>query len=188
VASRATLAAIAVLAAATAGCKSEKTPPATRVVLHANGPDWVNIGTGAVTDESGKRFQGVGIVSGVRDAALRRRIVDSRARTEIQRTLEDFLDGIEKDLPSGTAAAERQRVETAFKAVATSDSGVHIVDHWVDTDSTEYALAELDLASFKSSLEKAKDLDARAKETVRRDIDRLFDETSAEKASHAARR
>jgi hypothetical protein len=187
VASRATLAAILVLAAA-AACKSEKTPPQTRVVLHANGPDWVNIGTGAVTDESGKKFQGVGIVSGVRDAALRRRIVDTRARTEVQRTLEDFLDAIEKDLPPATPATERERVETSFKAVASSDSGVHIVDHWVDTDSTEYALAELDLASFKSNLEKSKELDARAKEAVRRDIDRLFDETSAEKASHAARR
>ncbi len=143
------------------GCKSEKKPETSNLVLHANGPDWVNSGTGAFADETGKTFHGVGIVSGVRDAALRRRMVDSRARGEIQKTLEDFLDAIQKESP---------------------------VDHWVDTDSTEYALAHLDLASFKQNLEKAKDLDARSKDAVRRNAERIFDERSAEKASHTARR
>src|SRR5256885_11175839 len=32
-----------------------------------------------------------------------------------------------------------------------------IVDHWVDTDSTEYALALLELSSFKANLERRQD-------------------------------
>lgn len=173
--------------AATLGCQTEKksAPP---TVLHANGPDWVNIGTGAITDESGKRFQGIGIVSGVRDALLRRRMVDSRARGEIQRTLEEFLETVQKDVPSGTDPNEKQRVQAAFKGLAASESGIRVIDHWVDTDNTEYALAELDLASFKSNVEKTKELDARAKEAVSRNVDRTFDESSAAKASHSARR
>jgi hypothetical protein len=176
-------------AAALPGCKSEKKPETTNLVLHANGPDWVNGGTGAFADEKGKTFRGVGIVSGIRDAAVRRRTVDSRARGEIQKTLEQFLDAIQKESPSAEPdPAERQRTQLALKALAASDAGVRIVDHWVDTDSTEYALAQLELSSFKDNLEKTRDLSARSKETVRRNADRIFDESSAEKASHSARR
>jgi hypothetical protein len=176
-------------AAALPGCKSAKKPETTNLVLHANGPDWVNGGTGAFADERGKSFFGVGIVSGVRDAAYRRRMVDSRARGEIQKTLEEFLDAIQRENPSAEPdSAEKQRTQLALKALAASDTGVRIVDHWVDTDSTEYALAQLELSSFKGNLEKAHDLSPRSKETVRRNADRIFDESSAEKASHPARR
>src|SRR6059058_5601114 len=103
-------------AAALPGCKSEKKPETTNLVLHANGPDWVNTGTGAFADETGKSFHGVGICSGVRDAALRRRMVDSRARGEIQKTLEAFLDAIQKESPSPEPdPAEKQRVQLALK-------------------------------------------------------------------------
>src|SRR2546430_6099792 len=143
-------------AAALPGCKSEKKPETTNLVLHANGPDWVNSGTGAFADERGKSFHGVGICSGVRDAALRRRMVDSRARGEIQKTLETFLDAIQKENPAAESdPTEKQRVQLALKALAESDAGVRIVDHWVDADSTEYALAQLELSSFKDNLEKA---------------------------------
>jgi hypothetical protein len=176
------------VAAALPGCKSEKRPETTNLVLHANGPDWVNGGTGAFADERGKSFHGVGIVSGVRDAALRRRMVDSRARGEIQKTLEEFLDAIQKEYPSPEPdPTEKQRAQLALKALAALDAGVRVVDHWVDTDSTEYALAQIELSSFKGNLEKAHDLSARAKETVRRNADRIFDESSAQKASHSAR-
>jgi hypothetical protein len=189
VASRLTIAAILTMGvAAISGCQTEKKPGPPNPVLHANGPDWVNIGTGAITDESGKRVQGVGIVSGVRDAAVRRRMVDTRAREEIQKTLEDLLGTIQKDLPAGTDPNEKQRAQGAFKTLASSQNGVRVIDHWVDTDNTEFALAELELASFKSNVEKTKDLDARAKEAVSRNVDRIFDESSAAKASHSARR
>ncbi|HZX66983.1 MAG TPA: hypothetical protein VFE76_16390 [Myxococcales bacterium] len=188
-ANRAAIAALLAMGlAATLGCKTEKKPAPSTFVLHANGPDWVNIGTGAITDESGKRFQGVGIVSGVRDALVRRRMVDSRARGEIQRTLEEFLETAQKDVPAGTDPNEKQRVQAALKGLASSENGVRVIDHWVDTDNTEYALAELDLASFKSNVEKTKDLDPRAKDAVSRNVDRIFDESSAAKASHSARR
>jgi hypothetical protein len=192
VASKAPIAtALAIVGAtALAGCKSEKKPETTNLVLHANGPDWVNGGDGAFADERGKRFHGVGIVSGVRDAAVRRHMVDTRARAEVQKTLENFLDAIQKDVPmaSDADADEKQRVQQGLKALAASDAGVRIVDHWVDTDSTEYALALIDLASFKDNLAKAKDLDGRTKDGVGRNADRVFDESSAERASHSARR
>ena len=183
--------AIVAVASATAlpGCKSEKKPETANVVLHANGPDWVNAGTGAFADESGKTFHGMGIVSGVRDAAFRRKMADSRARGEIQKVVEEFLDTLQKENPAPESdPAETQRQKLALKALAASDEGVRIVDHWVDTDSTEYALALLDLSAFKANLEKTRDLSARSKEALRRNADRLFDETSAERRSHSARR
>jgi len=176
-------------AAALPGCKSEKKPETANVVLHANGPDWVNAGTGAFADESGKTFHGVGIVSGVRDAAFRRKMADSRARGEIQKILEELLDAIQKENPAPESdPAEAQRQKMALKALAASDAGVRIVDHWVDGDSTEYALALLELSSFKANLDKAHELSGRSKEALRRNADRVFDETSAVRRSHSARR
>src|SRR5256885_11716942 len=102
---------IAVAGAATLpGCKTEKRPETTNIVLHANGPDWVNAGTGAFADETGKSFHGVGIVSGVRDAAFRRKMADSRARGEIQKTLEELIGAIEKENPAPESdPADKQR-------------------------------------------------------------------------------
>src|SRR3954463_8174928 len=86
-------------AAAPPGCKSERRPETTNLVLHANGPDWVNAGTGAFAEETGKSFHGVGIVSGVRAAAFRRKMADSRARGAIQKTLEESPAAIQKESP-----------------------------------------------------------------------------------------
>jgi hypothetical protein len=44
---------------------------------------------------------------------------------------------------------------------------VLIVDHWVDTDGTEYALAQLDMDTFKNNLDKMKELNAKVRDTAR---------------------
>src|SRR5919201_6695332 len=67
---------MAVVAAALVACGGEKKPEMSNQILHANGPDWVNRGSGAFGGEKGKIFYGVGIASGIRNASLRRSTSD----------------------------------------------------------------------------------------------------------------
>jgi hypothetical protein len=63
-------------------------------------------------------------------------------------------------------------------------SGALIVDHWVDTDGTEYSLAQLDMEAFRNSMDKMKELNAKVRDAVRANADKAFDELSAEESKH----
>src|SRR5579859_5744657 len=62
-------AALLVLAACGGG---SSTPQQSNQVQHASGPDWVNRGSGAFGGDKGRTFYGVGIASGIHNAAMRR--------------------------------------------------------------------------------------------------------------------
>lgn len=180
---------MAVVAAALFACGGEKKPEMSNQILHANGPDWVNRGSGAFGGEKGKNFYGVGIASGIRNAALRRSTADSRARSEIAKTLDTYVAVLNKDYQASTTAGdmsasnEEQHVQQALKTYSQMElSGVLIVDHWVDTDGTEYSLAQLDMETFKNNLDKMKELNAKVRDAVRANADKAFDELSAEEA------
>jgi LPP20 lipoprotein len=180
---------IAVAAAALAACGGGKKPEMSNQILHANGPDWVNRGSGAFGGEKGKIFYGVGIASGIRNASLRRNTADARARSEIAKTLDTYIAVLNKDYQASTtagdmsASTEEQHVQQALKTYTQAQlSGTLIVDHWVDNDGTEYALAQLDMEAFKDSLDKMKELNARVREAVRANADKAFDELAAEEA------
>ncbi len=179
------------MVAAMLACGSDK-PQMSNQVLHANGPDWVNRGSGAFGGEKGKVFYGVGIASGIRNAAMRRSTSDSRARSEIAKTLDTFVSVLNKDYMASTtagdmsASSEEQHVEQALKTYSNMElSGVSIVDHWVDNDGTEYALAQLDMEQFKNGMDKMKELNAKVRDAVRANADKAFDELDAEQAKHA---
>lgn len=178
------------MAAALMACGGSK-PEMSNQVLHANGPDWVNRGSGAFGGEKGKIFYGVGIASGIRNAAMRRSTSDSRARAEIAKTLDTFVSVLNKDYQASTTAgdmsqsSEEQHVEQALKTYSNMElSGVTIVDHWVDNDGTEYALAQLDMEQFKNGMDKMKELNAKVRDAVRANADKAFDELNAEEAKH----
>src|ERR1700704_6114608 len=150
---------IAMAAVAMAACGGDNKPQMSNQVLHANGPDWVNRGSGAFGGEKGRIFYGVGIASGIRNAAMRRSTSDSRARSEIAKTLDTYVSVLNKDYMASTtagdmkASSEEQHVEQALKTYSQMElSGVLIVDHWVDNDGTEYALSQLDMQQFKDGL------------------------------------
>jgi len=179
------LAMVAVLAA----CGGSKQPEMSNQVLHANGPDWVNRGTGAFGGDKGKIFYGVGIASGIRNAAMRRSTSDSRARAEIAKLLDTYVSVLNKDYMASTTAGdmsasnEEQHVQQALKTYSQVElSGVQIIDHWVDTDGTEYSLASLDMENFKSGMDKMKELNAAMRDAVRANADKAFDELAAEEA------
>ena len=79
-----------------------------------------------------------------------------------------------------------QRVTTSLKSFTQMNlAGVVIVDHWVDsTDGSMFALAKLDVAGVKASLDKAKELDAKVRDYVRANAEKAFDDLAAEEAKH----
>ena len=176
---------------AAAACGGAAKPEMSNQVLHANGPDWVNRGSGAFGGDKGKLFYGVGIASGIRNAAMRRSTSDSRARAEIAKILDTYVSVLNKDYQASTtagdmsASSEEQHVEQALKTYSQMEmSGVLIMDHWVDTDGTEFSLAQLDMEAFKNNLDKMKELNAKVRDAVRVNADKAFDELSAEEAKH----
>jgi hypothetical protein len=180
---------VAVAFAALVACGGEKKPEMSNQVLHANAPDWVNRGSGAFGGEKGKLFYGVGIASRIPNASLRRQTADARARSEIVKTLNTYVAVLNKDYQASTTAGDmsssndEQHVEQTLKTYSQMDlSGVLIVDHWVDNDGSEFALAQLDMDTFKSNLDKMKQLSAQVRDAVRANADRAFDELSAEEA------
>ena len=179
------------MAAALLACGGGDKPQMSNQVLHANGPDWVNRGSGAYGGEKGRIFYGVGIASGIRNAAMRRSTSDSRGRAEIAKTLDTYVSVLNKDYMASTtagdmsASSEEQHVEQALKTYSNMElSGVSIIDHWIDTDGTEYSLAALDMDSFKNNMDKMKELNAKVRDAVRANADKAFDELNAEEAKH----
>lgn len=178
-------------AAAFMACGGSK-PEMSNQILHAGAPDWVNKGSGAFGGEKGRVFYGVGISGGIKNPAMRRSSSDSRARAEIAKTLDTYVSVLNKDYMASTtagdmsASSEEQHVSQALKTYSQMQlSGVVIVDHFVANDGTEYSLAQLDMAAFKDSMDKMKELNAKVRDQVKANAEKAFDELAAEEAKRA---
>jgi hypothetical protein len=154
-------------------------------------PDWVNKGSGAFGGEKGRVFFGIGISSGIRNAALRRQDSDSKARADIAAVMNTYVTRLTKSYAASTMAndpsqtSEEQHVQDALKTFTQMQlSGVAIVDHFVAADGTEYALAKLDMDGFKNQMDKMKELNAKVKEQVKANADKAFDDLAAEENKH----
>ena len=170
---------IAVAAAAGLACGTESKPEMSSQIQRANAPDWVSRGSGAFAIENGKIFYGVGIVPRMPDPARRRTTADARARTELGKTLDARLAAVGKNFQDSAAVQQALR---NFSQAESSRSV--IVDHWVDNDGTEYALAQLSMDDVKDNMSKMKELNEAVKNAVRANADKAFDELNAEEAKH----
>ena len=155
----------------------------------AGAPTWVVKGSGAFEDDRGKVFYGVSSASGIRNHALLRSTSDNRARNEIAKIFEIYTASLMKDYAASTTAAdpnvtsEEQHIEQAIKTVTSSTlSGVEVIDHWQAETGELFALARLDLDNFKDALKKAKDLNAKARDYIRENAERLHDDLEKEEA------
>lgn len=155
-------------------------------------PEWVNKGSGAFGGEK-KVFYGVGSASGIRNHSLARSTADNRARAEISKIFEVYSASLMKDYSASTtagdfsASSEEQHVEQAIKTFSANTlNGVEIVDHWIHpTDGTIYSLARLDIAGFMEQIDRAKELNEKVKEAVKRSAAKAFSDLEAEEAKHA---
>jgi len=160
----------------------------TTPIQEIEAPDWVKKGSGAFDDDKGKVFYGVGSASNIGNYALLRSTADNRARSEIAKIFEFYTASLMKDYTASTSAgeanvhADEQHVEEAIKTVSSATlSGVEIVDHWQHPATGElFSLAKLDLESFKDSLQNARELNARAREFIRENADKLHQELKEE--------
>ena len=165
------------------GCSStpDTTPSADTAAM---GPPWVMKGSGAFDVDGSKLFYGVGVASGIRNKALLRETADNRARAEIARTMEVYVASLSKDYMASTTAgdmsksSEEQHVENALKTFTKSTlHGAMIVDRWMDpADGSMYSLCELDLISFKEALDNYRELDAKVRDYVRENAEKMHDD------------
>ncbi len=158
-------------------------------------PEWVMKGSGAFGGEQGRVFYGVGSVSGIKNAALAKTTADNRARAEIAKIFETYSASLMKDYMASTtagdmkASSEEQHVEQAIKTFsAVTLSGVQVVDHWINPqDGTWYALAQLDLQTFKDNIDKAKELSGAVRDYVRKNAEKAHMDLEKEEEKQANR-
>jgi hypothetical protein len=135
-------------------------------------PAWVGQGSGAINTESGKKLQGVGVISGTRDPKTRRQQADEKARAECGVGIDLLSQWLAKMSGSTKENASDEIGAVAKRAMQQS---AQILDHWVTPDGTESALCLVDLGAFKGALEKV-DGDERLKREMANNAERAFDQ------------
>lgn len=171
-----------------AGCAGTKKITATTPIQELKAPEWVLKGSGAFGGERGKVFYGVASATGIKNYSLLRAAADNRARNDVAKIFQFYTASLMKDYMASTMAgdvkvtAEEQLVEQAIKTVTSMTlPGVEIVDHWQHPATGElYALARLDLGAFKDNFEKVKELDAKVRDYIRKNAERLHEELEKE--------
>ena len=180
------------IAVACVACGKKDDGAAPANMQGINYPEWVMKGSGAFGGEAGRVFYGVGSASGIKNHALARTTADNRGRAEIAKIFEVYSASLMKDYMASTtagdmtASSEEQHVEQAIKTFsAVTLSGVQIVDHWFHPDGTVYALAQLDLQTFKDNVDKAKELNEKVRDYVKKNAEKSHMDLEAEEAKRA---
>ncbi|MCA9560569.1 MAG: hypothetical protein H6704_18965 [Myxococcales bacterium] len=156
---------------------------------HADRPKWVDAGGAAFKD---KAFYGVGVASNISSVGLRRSTADAQARAELAKIFTSRVQNLIKNYEASTTdgekeAAEAHRQEATKVFTEMELAGVEIVDRFFDIDQkTQYSLARLDPDAFEAQLDRLDRLGSRAKEIIRDNARKAFQEIDAESARRAA--
>ena len=128
------------------GTRSRDRPPVRQKMPQH--PEWVDQESRAVVDETGPRLIAVGTAAGIRNAAQRRQTANVRAQAGAEEVLLKLIARLTRR-PSGTTVTSSGDDESAAHDPVLGQWRAHLVeqvqfvDHFVDYDGTEYALAEL---------------------------------------------
>ena len=166
-------------------------PPQPKALVDYKAPKWALVGGGAFTDSEGKAFYGVGSATGIKNYSLQRQIADDRARADLAKVFEYYVETLTKDYQAHTTAgsfatsSEEQNAEAAVKVVVSSTlRGVTIIDHFEIPERRELiSLARLDYDAFKRNVTQAeefKQLPVKVREDIKERADALHDEMEAE--------
>lgn len=144
-------------------------PAATSDVT--GGPAWTNRGGGAFDAPHGKGFYAVGIGTS-KNAAMRRKQADNRARVEIAKVFSTEVTSLFKDYLSTVSDGEKENFEENSEEASqvftdVKLAGVQIVDHWVAADGTEYALSYLNMDAFGETIDTVEKLSKRASAAIK---------------------
>ena len=166
-------------------------PDAPKALSEYNAPKWVLVGGGAFTDDKGKAFYGVGSATGIKNYSLQRQVADDRARADLAKVFEFYVETLTKDYQAHTTAGsfaestEEQNSEAALKVVVSQTlRGVVIVDHFEVPERRELiSLARLDYDAFKRNVEQAEafqELPPQVRDDIKERADALHEEMEAE--------
>lgn len=176
-----------ILAGVGVGCSSTPRPPGEAVEGEfADAPSWVRQGcTGYWESEKDRKICGVGSVGSTRNAGLARSGAISRARTEIARTLSVQVEAMVKDYQAtttggerfGAAAADDQHLEDVSRQITEATlSGTQLIDSWISSSGTFYALVALDVEQFKGAVAQMKSLSESVRTAVIERADKAFED------------
>ena len=166
-------------------------PPQPKALVDYKAPKWALVGGGAFTDSEGKAFYGVGSATGIKNYSLQRQIADDRARADLAKVFEYYVETLTKDYQAHTTAgsfatsSEEQNAEAAVKVVVSSTlRGVTIIDHFEIPERRELiSLARLDYDAFKQNVTQAeefKQLPQQVREDIKDRADALHEEMEEE--------
>jgi len=166
-------------------------PEPPKALSAYNPPAWVLVGGGAFTDEKGKAFYGVGSATGIKNFSLQRQVADDRARADLAKVFDYYVETLTKDYQAHTTAGsfdtstEEQNSEAAVKVVVSQTlRGVMIVDHFEVIERKELiSLARLDYDAFKRNVvqaEEFKRLPPQVREDIKERADALHKEMEVE--------
>ena len=166
-------------------------PEEPKALSEYDAPSWTLIGGGAFTDDRGKAFYGVGSATGIKNYSLQRQVADDRARADLAKVFEYYVEALTKDYQAHTTAGsfaestEEQNSEAALKVVVSQTlRGVVIVDHFEIPERRELiSLARLDYDAFKRNVEQAEtfqELPPQVREDIKERADALHEEMEEE--------
>ena len=166
-------------------------PEPPKALTEYKPPAWVLSGGGAFTDDKGKAFYGVGSATGIKNYSLQRQVADDRARADLAKVFEFYVETLTKDYQAHTTAGsfaestEEQNSEAALKVVVSQTlRGGVIVDHFEIPERRELiSLARLDYDAFKRNVEQAEafqELPPQVRDDIKERADALHEEMEAE--------
>ena len=166
-------------------------PEPPKALAEYKPPAWVLVGGGAFTDDKGKAFYGVGSATGIKNFSLQRQVADDRARADLAKVFDYYVETLTKDYQAHTTAGsfdtstEEQNSEAAVKVVVSQTlRGVMIVDHFEVIERKELiSLARLDYDAFKRNVvqaEEFKRLPPQVREDIKERADALHKEMEVE--------
>ena len=166
-------------------------PEPPKALAEYKPPAWVLVGGGAFTDDKGKAFYGVGSATGIKNFSLQRQVADDRARADLAKVFDYYVETLTKDYQAHTTAGsfdtstEEQNSEAAVKVVVSQTlRGVMIVDHFEVIERKELiSLARLDYDAFKRNVvqaEEFKQLPPQVREDIKERADKLHEEMEDE--------
>lgn len=149
-------------------------------------PDWVNEGTAILKNRDGRFFHGIGSAPMMGDESLQIATADNRARAEIARILNSYMEVAYNDYTATSTAAEQPLTDSEISRQIQNISkvnlsGAHIIAHWRDKRSKAiYALAELDMKHVKETLAKVSEMNTNVRQFIINNGDNIFDRTTKE--------
>jgi len=165
---------------------SALTACSSRTVVESNlgikgAPDWVNKGSQALNDQSGRLIHGIGSAPNMNDQSLQSSTADDRARAEVARVLSSFMKVATQDYSASAGSGQDQQTQQSVSRqiqniTDQNVSGARIIARWNDPKTgTLWSLAELDMKQVKDMVANSKDMNAGFRDYFTAHADNLFD-------------